>query len=99
MIAETEKAGIKLMIAYRLHFEHGNLQAIQWANSGKIGEPKIFSSVFSQQVKAGNSRLQRETGGPIYDLGIYCINAARYLFRAEPYEVMAWKSGSEWKVF
>ena len=40
---------------------------------------------------AGNSRLQRDVGGgPIYDLGVYCINAARYLFKAEPEEVMAW---------
>lgn len=95
MVEEAEKAGVKLMIAYRLHFERGNLQAIQWVNSGKIGEPRIFSSVFSQQVKAGNSRLKREDGGPLYDLGIYCINAARYLFRAEPVEVMAWNSGSD----
>ena len=28
-------------------------------------------------------------GGPLYDMGVYCINAARYLFRAEPLEVTA----------
>ena len=28
-------------------------------------------------------------GGTLYDIGVYCINAARYLFRAEPNEVMA----------
>ncbi len=42
------------------------------------------------QVKPGNIRTRRETGGgTLYDIGIYCINAARYLFRAEPKEVMA----------
>jgi glucose-fructose oxidoreductase len=62
-------------------------------NSGKIGEPKLFSSIFSQQVKQGNSRLKENVGGgPIYDLGFYCINAARYLFKAEPEEVMAWNA-------
>ena len=60
MITEAEKSNIKLMIGYRLHFERGNLQAVEWVNSGKFGEPKIFSSVFSQQVKAGNSRAQGE---------------------------------------
>ena len=91
MIAEAEKSNVKLMIGYRLHFERANLQAIAWANSGKIGAPKLFSSVFSQQVKHGNSRLKEDVGGgPIYDLGVYCINAARYLFKAEPEEVMAW---------
>ena len=28
-------------------------------------------------------------GGTLYDIGVYCINAARYLFRAEPTEVLA----------
>jgi predicted dehydrogenase len=28
--------------------------------------------------------------GPLYDIGIYCINASRYLFRAEPEEVFAY---------
>jgi len=90
MIAAAQSGGAKLMIAYRLHFERGNLQAVQAVNSGKIGEPRIFNSIFSQQVKAGNSRLVRDVGGgALYDMGAYCINAARYLFRAEPLEVFA----------
>ncbi len=91
MIAAAEDAGVKLMIAYRLHFEKGNLNAIELMQSGKIGEPRIFSSIFSQQVKDGNSRLKAELGGgPLFDMGIYCINAARYLFGAEPLEGFAW---------
>jgi glucose-fructose oxidoreductase len=91
MIAAAENSSVKLMIAYRLHFERGNLQAIETVNSGKIGEPRIFNSVFSQQVKAGNSRLKAYIGGgALYDMGIYCINAARYLFKAEPEEVFGW---------
>lgn len=100
IISEAEKSKVKLMIGYRLHFERGNLQAIEWVKSGKIGEAKIFSSVFSQQVKAGNSRLKGDVGGgPIYDLGVYCINAARYLFQAEPEEVMAWNTGHDGQRF
>ncbi len=95
MIGAAEKAGVKLMIAYRLHFERANLQAVDVVSSGRIGEPRIFTSVFSQQVKSGNSRLQKSVGGgAIYDMGVYCINAARYLFRAEPTEVFAWNSTS-----
>ena len=94
MMAEVERAGVKLMIAYRLHFERGNLHAIEYVNSGKLGEPKVITSVFSQQVRAGNSRLKKEVGGgAVYDMGVYCINAARYLFRAEPEEVFAWNFG------
>ena len=93
MIAAADEARVKLMIAYRLHFERGNLDAIKTISSGKIGKPRIFSSIFSQQVKPGNSRLKGDAGdGALYDLGVYCLNAARYLFKAEPTEVFAWDS-------
>jgi len=100
MIAAVERANVKFMIAYRLHFERGNLDAIEVVNSGKIGEPRIFDSIFSQQVRAGNSRLKKDVGGgPIFDIGIYCINASRYLFRAEPLEVFAWNMSRNDKRF
>ena len=95
MIEAAEKADVRLMIAYRLHLEAGNLHAIDAIHSGKIGDPRIFSSVFSQQVKPGNSRLKKDVGGgAVYDMGIYCINAARYLYKAEPTEVFAWNLNS-----
>ena len=90
MIAEAREKEVKLMIAYRLHFEEANLKAIELVQSGKLGEVRLFNSTFTQQVQEGNIRVRRETGGgTLYDIGIYCINAARYLFRAEPSEVFA----------
>lgn len=90
MIRACEDNGVKLMIAYRLHFEEANMQAVEIVRSGQIGEPRFFGSLFSEQVEAGNIRLQKVTGGgTIYDTGIYCINAARYLFGEEPTEVFA----------
>ena len=90
MTHACEEHGVKLMIAYRLHFEPGNLRAIEIVSSGQIGEPRFFSSVFGQQVPAGNIRLEKSLdGGPLMDVGVYCINAARYLFRSEPEEVIA----------
>jgi predicted dehydrogenase len=88
MIDTARKNSVKLMVAYRLHFERANLKAIDIVNSGELGEPRFFHSVFSMQVSEGNIRLSRQLGGdPLYDIGIYCINAARYLFRSEPEEV------------
>ncbi len=88
MIEACENNGVKLMIAYRLHFEEGNLQAIKTAQSGEIGEVRLFNSLFTQQSTSGNIRLQEaKGGGTLYDIGIYCINAARYIFCAEPVEV------------
>jgi glucose-fructose oxidoreductase len=83
MIKATQRAGVKLMIAYRLHFEHANLRAAQVARSGKLGDLRYFSSDFSMQVSENNIRLERARGGgPLYDIGVYCINAARYALSA-----------------
>lgn len=93
MIDAARESNVKLMIAYRLHFERGNLSAIAALREGEIGEPRIFRSAFTQQVPAGNIRLTIEDGGgPLYDLGVYCVNAARYLFRAEPDEVFCYNA-------
>jgi predicted dehydrogenase len=90
MTHACDEHGVKLMIAYRLHFEPGNLKAIEIVSSGELGEPRFFSSVFGQQVPEGNIRLEKSLdGGPLMDVGVYCINAARYLFRSEPEEVIA----------
>jgi predicted dehydrogenase len=92
MIAACQHANVKLMIAYRLHFEEGTLDAIETVKSGKVGDPRIFTSTFTQQVDRDNVRLtepESRGGGPLFDMGVYCINAARYLFREEPIEVLA----------
>jgi glucose-fructose oxidoreductase len=90
MIRVTEKANVRLMIAYRLHFERANLEAIQLARSGKLGDLRFFSSDFSMQVSDDNIRLKRELGGgPLFDIGVYCINAARYCLSEDPIEVWA----------
>ena len=59
----ADRAGVKLMVAYRLHFEAANLTALEAVKSGEIGEPRIFNSVFTMQVKEGNIRVRPETGG------------------------------------
>jgi glucose-fructose oxidoreductase len=91
MIDACERHDVRLMTAYRLHFERANLEVIEQAHSGRIGALRMFESTFSMQVTdRDNIRLRRETGGgPLWDIGIYCINAARNLFRSEPLEVLA----------
>lgn len=92
MITAAEQNNVKLMIAYRLHFEAGNLEAIHVARSGQLGDVRFFTSEFSQQIADDNVRISETAahgGGSVYDMGVYCINAARYLFRSEPIEVSA----------
>ena len=92
MIKAAGQNNVKLMIAYRLHFEAGNLDAINVARSGQLGNLRFFTSEFAQQVTEDNVRVSETAshgGGSVYDMGVYCINAARYLFRSEPIEVWA----------
>lgn len=100
MIRAADRGGVKLMTAYRLHFEPANRAAEQAVASRAIGEPRIFNSVFTLQVKAGNIRVRGEAGGgTLWDIGIYCVNAARHLFRAEPEEVFAYTGNNGEKRF
>jgi predicted dehydrogenase len=90
MIDACREAGVKLMTAYRLHFEPLTIEALDLIRRGRIGEPRYFSASFSMTVKPGNIRTRREVGGgTLYDLGVYCINAARMVFSAEPTRVLA----------
>jgi predicted dehydrogenase len=90
MIEACRKHRAKLMIAYRLHFEEINLGVIDLVRKGRIGTPKFFNSSFALTVRGGNIRTDGEMGGgTLYDIGVYCINAARHIFRSEPSEVMA----------
>ena len=97
MIAATRDAKVKLMIAYRLHFERANLEAAKLARTGKLGELRFFNSEFSMQVSDDNIRLlpPDRGGGPLYDIGIYCINAARYCLSEDPVEVSATATRSD----
>jgi predicted dehydrogenase len=97
MITAARRHGVRLMTAYRLHFEQATLRAIELVQSGRIGEPRFFASSFAMQVRdEDNIRLSAERGGgPLYDLGVYCINAVRSLFRDEPTEVLAMNATGE----
>ena len=87
MIETGQKSGTKLMIAYRLHFEEATLEAIETVRSGKLGQPRIFSSIFTQQVESSNHRTEGDKwAGPLPDMGSYPTNGVRNLFGAEPIE-------------
>jgi predicted dehydrogenase len=90
MIAAAREANVFLMTAYRLHNEPGTLAVLEQIRANAIGRPLFFQSVFSFQTAAGNHRLKAAAwGGPLQDIGVYCINAARHVFAEEPIEAMA----------
>jgi predicted dehydrogenase len=85
-----QKTRVLLMVAYRLHFEEATLRALELVRAGKIGDPRVFESVFGHVVRPGDIRERHDLGGGAsLDLGVYCVNAARNLFRDEPALVFA----------
>ncbi|TCV66231.1 Gfo/Idh/MocA family protein [Pseudomonas fluorescens] len=96
MIAVAQRCDALLMTSYRLHHDVGTVEALQSIRSGAIGEPRFFGATFTFQSDADNHRLKPEHwGGPLQDIGIYCINAARHVFSAEPVEVLAVRCRNE----
>ena len=90
-ILDAAKASsAKLMVAYRLHFEPATLSSIDTVRSGDIGDVILFTSTFAQMVDPENHRAQSgDEAGPVLDMGPYPVNAARYVFGAEPEEVVS----------
>jgi predicted dehydrogenase len=96
MIDACKAANRKLMIAYRLHYEPMNLQAIEIVKNKEIGTPRIITAEagFNMGVKDPKNlpwRLNKKLagGGAMLDIGIYALNATRYLSGEEPLEVNA----------
>jgi predicted dehydrogenase len=91
MIAACKAAKVKLMIAYRCHYEPFHLRAIQMIRDGKVGQVQEISSCFGFNIAPGEWRLNKMLagGGPLYDVGIYSLNATRYLTGEEPAKLTA----------
>jgi predicted dehydrogenase len=90
MIEAAKEADRLLGIGYRLHSEPMNRKVMEMCARKQFGTIKTFESSNCQDVKAPNIRLSGELGGgPVGDVGVYSINAARYCTGEEPVEVTA----------
>ena len=91
MIDACKKAGKLLQIGYRCHYEAHNLRAIQACRSGELGKIVSIRSDHGFNMGAGTWRTQKALagGGSMMDIGIYSLNALRYLSGEEPIEVSA----------
>ena len=58
MIAAQKKSGAKLMIAYRLHCDPGNLDVLERVRKGDFGDPRIFISMHTQLLRPDNHRAK-----------------------------------------
>ncbi|HUA16253.1 MAG TPA: Gfo/Idh/MocA family oxidoreductase [Verrucomicrobiae bacterium] len=89
MIQACQSANRKLMIAYRCQYEPVHLRAVEMIREGKIGSIESIESAFGFAIAPNEWRLDKKLsgGGPLVDVGIYCLNASRYLIGEEPVEV------------
>ena len=77
------------MIAYRCLFEPTNLRAVDLIRSGKLGKIQAIESANGFNIRAGEWRLNMKLAGvgPLMDMGVYSLNACRYLTGEEPVEI------------
>ena len=97
MVAACREAKRRLMVAYRLHFEKYNKEAMKMCREKQFGPIRMIDAEFAFVISDPRQwRLNRELagGGSLMDIGIYCLQAARYLTGEEPVSVYAetWSS-------
>ena len=92
MIDAAKQAGRKLMVAYRCRYEPFNQEMIRMAREQELGPVKVI--VADHGFRIGDPtqwRLKKDMagGGSMMDIGIYSLQAARYITGEEPVEVAA----------
>lgn len=95
MIAACRRAGRKLMIGYRSHFEPHNIHSIKLAREGAVGRRRFVQSEHGFPIGDPTQwRLKRRLsgGGSLMDIGIYSVQALRYMSGEEPVSVTARQS-------
>ena len=92
MIDACKQANAKLMIAYRIQYEPKNSFVKEWVRSKQKGNTKIIEMVNTQHIGDPTQWRLKKTlsgGGSLPDIGLYCLNTARFLLGEEPLWVKA----------
>jgi predicted dehydrogenase len=92
MIEACRKAKRQLAIGYRCQFTPHHLEMIRLAREKEFGEVKLIEASFGFRIGDPNQwRLKRDLagGGALMDVGIYALQAARYVSGEEPIEIVA----------
>ena len=94
MIAACKKNNRKLMIAYRCHLQQSHVEARKLIQSGAMGKVESIEGAAGFNIARGVWRTKRQYagGGPLMDIGIYALNAARFVLGEEPSDVSAYSS-------
>lgn len=92
MIAACDKAGVKLYVGYRLHFEPHTREVIRMREGGEFGKVMFVDNTCGFKIGDPTQwRLKKALagGGALMDVGVYNINGARYATGEEPIWITA----------
>ena len=86
MISACRSAGVLLSVAYRCPYDPMHQQARHLLQTGALGTLERMESSFGFALSADDWRNAPGLagGGSLFDVGIYCLNAARYFTGSEP---------------
>lgn len=102
MVDACKKAGVKLLMGYRIHFEANTLEIVRMRNAGELGKVKFFQGLSGFRIGNPNQwRLDKKLagGGSLMDIGVYSINGARYMVGEEPIWVTAQETKTDFEKF
>ena len=91
MIEACKKAGKLLSIGYRLHFEPHNLAMVEYGKQHTFGKITKMIAEDGMDIEPGVWRLNKALagGGPLVDVGIYCVQGVIYTTGEIPVSVTA----------
>ncbi len=92
MIDVCKKAGVQLAVGYRLHYEPYHIELKRLGQQKVFGAVKVMeASLGYRSATPGEWRLNKALagGGPLMNLGVYCVQVARYVTGEEPVSVTA----------
>jgi predicted dehydrogenase len=102
MVVACKKAGVQLLVGYRMHFEPKTLEIIRMRNAGEFGQVKFFQGLCGFRIGDPKQwRLNKALagGGSMMDIGIYAVNGARYMIGEEPTWVTAQETKTDFVKF
>lgn len=91
IIDACNKNGVKLSIGYRMQHEPNTQTIMSYAKALPYGDIQTVKAEAGYYDGRSNHWKQQKSmgGGATYDMGVYCINAARYATGMEPIAVTA----------
>ena len=92
MIDACKKAGVQMAIGYRLHYEPYNMEMKGLGQEKVFGQVRLVEASLGYKTSDPNERRLKKAlsgVGPLMNIGIYCVQASRYITGEEPVAVTA----------